>query len=281
MTLNAAAISSEGQSIAALRRQPSRRAIVAVTSGAAPGLTPSNAASFANRFGVPVLQVASEHQAFLDQLASAGGSARVVVSTTRISEQAFNVVATVAGRQPNLAPLVVITPRSGWWQCASERGGGLACWVETIRSVGNSRPARPVTFVASSGHELGHCGLGAFLNEHPGLIKSAAAWIHLGDNIGAAGGQIALQCSDDQLEASALAALEHAGVAPRQRLPRGTVPADEANSVHVGGGRYVSLLGTSRTFHTQQDRWPAAVDLDVVARHAQAVASLGVTLGAA
>jgi alanyl-tRNA synthetase len=41
--------------------------------------------------------------------------------------EAFNVVATVAGQQTDLAPIVVITPRSGWWQCASERGGGLAC----------------------------------------------------------------------------------------------------------------------------------------------------------
>ena len=44
---------------------------------------------------------------------------------------------------------------------ASERGGGLACWLEIMRAVRNGKPARDVLFVASSGHELGHLGLAA------------------------------------------------------------------------------------------------------------------------
>lgn len=278
VTLDRAAIGTEGQSIAALRRHPAVRAIVAVTSCGAPGLCPSNARSFTEPFGAPVLQVGSEHQAFLDQVAAHGTPVTVVVTATRTAAQAVNVVATVAGQRPDLAPVVVITPRSGWWQCASERGGGLACWVETLRAVSAATPVRPAIFLASSGHELGHQGLDAFLRLQPTLVTRARAWLHLGASIGAAGGQMRLQASDDEMEGHAVRALDVAGAAVAQRVPRGTVPAGEARNIHVGGGRYVSLLGGSPAFHTQQDRWPAAVDVGAVARYAQAISAVAVTL---
>jgi hypothetical protein len=260
------------------RRQTSLRGIVAVTTGGAPGLCPSNAQSFAQPFGIPVLQVGSQHQTFLNQVAANSTPVTLVASVTRTPEQAFNVVASVAGRQPDLAPLAVMTPRSGWWQCASERGGGLACWIETLRAVSAAKPARPAIFVASSGHELGHHGLDAFLRAHPELIRGARAWIHLGANIGAAGGQMRLQASDDDIESSALHALEEAALSVGTRAPRGAVPSGEARNIHVGGGRYVSLLGNGPHFHTQQDRWSAAVNVDAIARFAQSVSALAVTL---
>jgi hypothetical protein len=278
VNLDSTAISTEGQSIGLLRRGGSHRAIVAVTIGASPGLALSNAVSFAKPYGIPVLQVASEHQTRLNELAAAGRRITYVAAATRVATQGLNVVATVAGRQADLPPVVVMTPRSGWWQCASERGGGLACWMEAVRAVSAAKPARSAIFVTSSGHELGHYGLDAFLQQRPGLIKHAAAWIHLGANIGAAGGQMRLQASDDEIEARAGRALDESGAVVRQRVPRGTVPAGEARNIHVGGGRYVSLLGSGPTFHTQQDRWPAAVDLDSVVRFAQVVANLAVGL---
>src|SRR5262249_38279270 len=152
------------------------------------------------------------------------------------------VVVNVAGRRPELPPLVVMTPRSGWWQCAAERGGGLACWMESIRAVSAAKPLRPALFIASSGHEPGHYGPAAFLKEHPTLIKDAAAWIHLGANIGAAGGQMRIQASDDEIEGRMVRALDEANASVRQRVPRGTVPGGEARNIHVGGGRYVSIL---------------------------------------
>ncbi len=278
VTLDRAAIGTEGQSIAGLRRQASVRAIVAVTSCGAPGLCPSNARSFSEPFGAPVLQIGSEHQAFLEQVARDGTPVTVVATATRTPAQAVNVVATVAGQRPDLAPVVVITPRSGWWQCASERGGGLACWVETLRAVSAAKALRPAIFLASSGHELGHQGLDAFLHAQPTLVTDASAWLHLGASIGAAGGQMRLQASDDEMEGHAVRALEVVGASVTQRVPRGTVPAGEARNIHVGGGRYVSLVGGSPAFHTQQDRWPAAVDVGAVARYAQAVSAVAVTL---
>ena len=278
VTLDEAAISSEGQRIAELRKNPAVRAIVGITAGASPGLSPSNAVAFVRPYGAPVLQVGSEHQAALKEQAARGTSATFVASAARDDTTALNVVATVAGRTATLPPLVVMTPRSGWWQCASERGGGLACWMEAIRAVAAAKPARRAIFIASSGHELGHLGLDRFLAQHDGLIKDAAAWIHLGANIGAAGGATRLQASDDQIEQMASRALEASGATVRQRVPRGTVPAGEARNIHVGGGRYVSLLGNGPHFHNQSDRFPDAVDVDAVTRYARAISALAVEL---
>ncbi|MFN8063500.1 MAG: hypothetical protein U0P82_01785 [Vicinamibacterales bacterium] len=272
--LDQAAISSEGRSLAALRRDPAVTAIVAVTNGGMPGLCPSNAADFTAPYGAPVLQVSSTAREWLDGLARDGSDVRVVAEATRSRTVATNVLAAVKGTRPDLAPVVVMTPRSGWYQCVSERGGGLACWLETLQAVAAARPERTVRFIASSGHELGHLGLDAFLREEPALVRSAHAWVHLGANIGAAEGRLRLQSSSDDLESLALTAMQKAGARVDARVPRGTVPAGEARNIHVGGGRYVSLLGSSAYFHNPFDLWPQAVDLDAVMGYVAATVDL-------
>jgi hypothetical protein len=279
--LDQAGISSEGRSLADLRRGTAHRAIVAITEGTAPGLSPSNAALFARPYGVPVLQVGSEHQGTLGEFAASGAAVTLIAHVERSTTSAQNVVVSVPGTQPALPPLVIITPRSGWWHCASERGGGLACWLEIIRAVAAARPERPAIFVASSGHELGHYGLDRFIEARPGIIRQAAAWMHLGANIGAAGGAARLQAKDDEIEAIVGAALQAAGAAIRQRVPRGTVPAGEARNIHTGGGRYVSVLGSGPRFHNILDRWPDAVSTDTVTRFATALGRAAMALARA
>jgi hypothetical protein len=64
-------------------------------------------------------------------------------------------------------------------------------------------------------------------------------------------------------------------------VPRGTVPSGEARNIHVGGGRYVSLLGSGPWFHNPFDLWPQAVDLDAVVRYATATTELTLALARA
>lgn len=277
--LDGTAISSEGRSLDTLRRSH-HRAIVGITNGGQPGLTPMNAARFAEPYGVPVVQVASTDGDWLHEAAKRGDRATVVAHAVRVPDTAGNVTATVRGTITDLPPVVVITPRSGWWHCASERGGGLACWLETMRAAAAARPSRTIEFVASSGHELGHLGLDAFIAERRGLVKTAAAWVHLGANIGAAGGRMRLQAADDQMEERASAALARARTSIADRVARGTIPAGEARNIHLGGGRYVSMLGSGPYFHSLADRWPAVVDVPAIARYAAAVAELVITLAA-
>ena len=115
----------------------------------------------------------------------------------------------------------------------------------------------------------------------PALIASATAWVHLGANIGAREGRTRLQSSGDDIEALALAAAQATGARIDARVPRGTVPSGEARNIHVGGGRYVSLLGSSPYFHNPFDLWPQAVDLDAVLQYAAATVELTLRLARA
>ena len=264
------------------RRQDRHRAIVVATRGALPGFCPSNADSFLRPFGPPVLQVASEEASFLADCAREGAKAVLTAHVERTQAQAFNVVASVSGANSGAAPLVVMTPRSGWWSCASERGGGLACWLEIMRAVRDARPVRDVLFVASSGHELGHLGLDSFIERRPGLVPAAKAWIHLGANIGAAQGPgNILQASDDEMEQMMAEAMTEAGLRIDRRHPRGVEPLGEARNIHRGGGRFVSIIGKNDLFHSPDDRGPDVVDLDVVERFAKAFADVAMSLSRA
>jgi hypothetical protein len=278
-------IAPNGQEAGALgeaRRHNRHRAIVVVTRGLRPGFCPSNADSFLDSFGPPVLQVASEEAPHLAEWARQRAEALLTAHVQRMPATAFNVVARLAGTDRSLAPLVVMTPRSGWWWCASERGGGLVCWLEVMRAMRGARPARDVLFLASSGHELGHLGLDTFMEHRQNLVKNARAWIHFGANIGAAQGAANnLQASDTQMQSMLVEAMSKAGLATDRRLQPGAVPRGEALNVHRGGGRYISIIGSNDLFHNTSDRGPDAVDLAVIERFAGAVAGIATALAAA
>ena len=273
---------AEAGSVGEARRQSRHQALVVVTRGARPGFCPSNADSFLHPFGPPVLQVGSDEALFLSRCARQGAKVVLTAQAERTAAKAFNVTATVAGTHRSLAPLVVMTPRSGWWGCASERGGGLACWLEIMRATHAARPARDVVFVASSGHELGHLGLDGFIARRAGLVPAAKAWIHLGANIGAAQGPgNILQASDDAMESLMADAMTAAGLRIDRRHPRGVAPLGEARNIHHGGGRFVSIIGKNDLFHSPDDRGAEVVELHVIERFASAFAKVAATLASA
>ncbi len=273
---------AEAGALGDARRQNRHQAIVAVTRGARPGFCPSNADSFLHPFGPPVLQVSSEEAPFLADCARQGAKAVLTAHAERTQVRAFNVVASVSGTDKDAAPLVVMTPRSGWWACASERGGGLACWLEIMRATQAVRPARSVVFVASSGHELGHLGLDNFIARRPRLVPVARAWIHLGANIGAAQGPgNILQASDDAMESMMVDAVTEAGLRIDRRHPRETAPLGEAVNIRRGGGRFISIIGKNDLFHSPNDRGAEVVDLHVIERFAVAFAKVATSLAGA
>jgi hypothetical protein len=251
------------------RRLNRHRAIILVTRGGRPGLCPNNAEKFLEPFGPPVVQVSSEEKPWFDELAGARAEVTVIAQVKRTPAEAFNVTAGISGVDRSLPPLVIMTPRSGWWTCASERGGGIACWLELMRALHANKPVRDVLFVASSGHELGQRGIEIYAERRPGLIARSRAWIHFGANIGAAqepGNTV--QASDDEMEALLTRPMTAAGLTIERRVPRGTVPGGEAGVVHRGGGRYMSLIGRNALFHNPADRGPEAVDAAMIARFA-------------
>lgn len=269
-----------GPAYSKMRRETRHRAIVLITTGTMKGLSPINGSEFRHPYGPPVLQVSSSETEFLREKAAARAQVHFTAHIRRTLTRAFNVIGIVGGRNPNLKPLVVITPRSGWWQCASERGGGLACWLEVMRTLAAARPARDCHFLASSGHEIGHLGLDHFLDTRTDLVKDARAWLHFGANIGAASQPFhRLQCSDDALESLAMSEFDRAGAAIGEKVARNVVPFGEAGNIHRRGGHYLSVVGRSNGyFHHPDDRWPATVDIKMVARFASAFSQIALKL---
>jgi hypothetical protein len=249
-----------------MRRASDRAGMVIVCQGEEPGLALLNAERFREPYGCPAIQVAEMPR---------GKPSRLVSFYRRTTVEACNVVVTIPGRKWSGRPVVVMTPRSSWWQSTSERGGGLVCWLETLRALLAEAPAGDVVLTANSGHELGHLGLDAFLERRSGWDRpDGAIWVHYGANIGAAGGKLSIQSADDPLRSCMLDALVGAGQMPDAMTPKTQVPSGETRDIHRLGGRYVTLVGTNRLFHLPQDRWPHSVDVPTVERVAAGSAAM-------
>lgn len=273
----------EAQSFMEARKRSVHGAMIAICGGPRFGLPPGpallNADHFDEPFGPPVIQIPSTAGPWLLGASASGIEGRLTAETKRTPVEVLNVEARISGKHEGLAPVIVMTPRSGWFHCASERGGGIACWLEMMRAIRAERPGRDVWFIATTGHELGHLGLKHFIEEHRELVKDALAWIHLGANFTAAiGGSVRFQASDTEMETLGLQTMKDAGIAPDDRRPEGSRPFGEARDIFDGGGRYVSLLGDNGLFHHPEDRWPGSVDLDKAVRLTDAFTKLLIRL---
>jgi hypothetical protein len=271
------------QALLQARKDGGFQGIVAVAGGTTvtPGLVVLNADQYAEPFGPPVLQVATEHRDWLQELERTGVPVTFTVVMQTQAAAASNVEVRIAGQRPDLPPLVIMTPRSAWWTCTSERGGGVALWLEAMRHFAATVPDRDIVFTANTGHELGHVGLERFLARQPDLARGAHAWVHLGANFAARGSEVYYQASDENLMARGREAIGRALGVPPQTTPVGQRPLGEARNIFDAGGRYVSILGTNPLFHHPDDRWPDAVDLAQTERLARAMLELIIDLARA
>jgi len=265
-----------------IRRDSPYRALLILCAGDRPGLGLLNAEQFRHPYGAPAVHVSStDRPAVFDAIAQRA-PARLVSISRRTAARAFNLVVTLRGADRDRPPLVIMTPRSSWWQSTAERGGGIVCWLESLRALIAAPPACDVVFTANSGHELGHLGLDDFVARRPGWDGPAgeggASWVHYGANIGAAGGQLSVVSPQDDLRELAITELAQAGQPPDIVAPKNLVPSGETRDIHRAGGRYLTLVGSNPFFHVPQDRWPHSVDAGAVARVAAAMARLTVRL---
>jgi hypothetical protein len=258
------------------RRAGNHLGIIAIAHGGnvRPGLAVVNAESFSDPYGSPVLQVGTEHRTLIQAAVARRAQGQLVIDETQHTTQAYNVLVEVPGRAPDAAPVLVMTPRSGWWHSTSERGGGIAAWLEAVRSLVAKPAYRTVMFTANTGHELGHVGMLAFQSKYPGMEKSAHCWVHLGANFAAEGGEIRYQASDSGLMQLGLEYLDQEGLEPGMVTAVDTRPFGEARDIYDAGGRYVSLLGNNPLFHHPDDRWPDAVDLTKTVKATTAMVAL-------
>ncbi|HEY1431093.1 MAG TPA: hypothetical protein VGF39_05630 [Stellaceae bacterium] len=149
-----------------LRRNAVHRGLVILCKGKQSGLGLLNAERFRDPYGAPAVHVSSEAGAEVLSAAARRTSVRLASVSRRVPTRACNVVI-MYGRDRSRTPVVVMTPRSSWWQSTSERGGGLVCWLESLRALVASPPLCDVILTANSEHELGHLGLDDFLTRRP------------------------------------------------------------------------------------------------------------------
>jgi hypothetical protein len=241
------------------------RAIVVVTHSRFPGdgIALQNAEHYPEPFGPPVVQIANSHWSAIEQAMRKREVASIWLQASRTTGEAFNIQAVIEGSDSSLAPVIIMTPRSSWWNSTSERAGGLICFLEMIRKAHACKGERSLVFLANTGHELHHAGLAAFLRGRPGIEKSAYLWVHLGANFAAASPAGArLQFSDDVLKQGFIDLLKSFKPPVYEIKPHAVRAVGEARNIHDAGGRYLSILAGNDLFHHPADRWPAAVNLD-------------------
>ena len=227
-----------------------------------------NAESPLDPIPLPVLQVAPIHAApILDAI---GAEATMIVDGGRVEAPANNVVASIPGTDSGAAPVVLMTPKSGWYTCAAERGGGIAIWLEVAGRIAAEPGRRGLNLVASSGHELHHLGLDHYISELGEEAANVHAWMHLGASIGSRNGQPSYAASDAELFDVASSALNEQSV-ERQAFPVGNAGFGEARNIGEIGGRFVSLLGGHPYFHSPQDTYDRCVDAESLAKNTEAV----------
>ncbi len=258
------------------RHANTAKALVVVNLGYSPGLSLLNAFDFDEPVGPPTLQVASDEGAWLQSQAAAGEEALVVAAAERTRATAYNVTAELSGAEESLPPLAVNTPRSGWWEVAAERGGGLACWLEVMRALVDSGSPRRVFFSANTGHELGFAGMDAILDAHEELLDRAT-WIHFGANIGAASGTKGrLATSTESLREIAEPKL--ARVSRPMEYATGAGGGEMAIVHRRGGRRYMAVTNDNAYFHMREDRYPQNVDVGIVGEFARAFVEIARSL---
>lgn len=162
-----------------LRREGGRRGLVVVCQGDTPGLGLINAEDFARPYGAPAIHVSSDAREIVLAASRDGAPARLVAHSRRTAARGVNIVVALKGADRGKPPLVVMTPRSSWWQSTAERGGGLVCWLESLRALlaepNQKSLGRDVVFTANTGHELGHLGLDDFVAKRPAWDQPGGA----------------------------------------------------------------------------------------------------------
>lgn len=278
------AIASGGPNNRALlthREGNTHQALIGLVQSATRGIAMLNADSFTRPFGVPVLIVDGEFEQELVAAAQNGASAKLNVSFEIEQSTATNVEVRLAGQRSDLAPLVVMTPKSSWWTSTAERCGGIAAWLACVRELAKSKPDRDVIFTANTGHELGHVGLEYFLNQNPDLARNAHAWVHLGANFASKDCQIRIQLSNEDLRTRFVKHLSDFDVQIASEVNGDVRPGGEARNIYDAGGNYVSMLGSNRLFHHPDDRMANNVDFQTAVSTRNAIVALAKELSSA
>ncbi|MGH9549664.1 MAG: hypothetical protein ACRD3W_09820, partial [Terriglobales bacterium] len=147
-------------------------------------------------------------------------------------------------------PIIVITPLSGWFSCAGERGCGIAVALHVARELNRHSP---VTLLATTGHELGFIGgyeLGRSFEEGPAFI------VHIGACIANRATELTAVCSAERNLVESISSTL-APIGARARMPK----TPDNSHCWIGESKcwalrnrpMLSIAGLAPQFHTRGD----------------------------
>ena len=196
--------------------------VVIVTENPLGELVAYNALPNAPPWPVPVVGVAGRQGAALEAAAEGGADVRLRIAGGLHAGRAENVIARRRGRGK---PLVISTPKSGWFTCAGERGSGIAIWLGLARRLA-TRADLGLMLVAASGHEFDGYGGRLFAEHLAPKPAEARGWVHIGANVAS---------YDFALRDGAITRLDHPQAGRRLAVSEALLPAArEAFAGQVG-----------------------------------------------
>jgi hypothetical protein len=211
---------------------------------------------------LPVILVTEDD---LHTIRTSGAVISIAASVRK--REANNVIARFPGRT-GARRIVVTTPISGWFQCAGERGCGLAVAIFVSKQLSKNFA---VDLLLASGHELGFRGgfhLAESYDAEPGCV------LHLGSCIANIDAQMTSICSADTETSGRIAgALQRLGIKP-------TAPSDPANAeCWVGESMcwasnnwpMLSIAGQAPHFHSRTDLPDVVTTPDLVTNAIDAI----------
>jgi hypothetical protein len=240
-------------------------AVVAITENPLGELVAFNAPPNVAPWTVPVAAVAGADGPGLLAGARAGAIAHVRLKGAMRPGAADNVVA----RRPGPGkPLILSTPKSGWFHCAGERGSGVAIWLGLARHLA-ARPDRNLVLMTASGHEFDGYGGHLFAERLAPPPAEAAGWVHIGANVASydfalEAGKLArrptppagrrLAVSQALLPAAKQAFAGQPGYAEPADIDASAAPGEIAEYQRRGYRPLVGMVAPHPLHHTRRDR---------------------------
>ncbi|THD70853.1 hypothetical protein [Phenylobacterium sp.] len=156
-------------------------AVVAITESPLGELSALNRNPKAPPWKVPVVLAAGRDGDALKAAAAAGRSVTVRLEGRSVTRPAHNVIGHRTGPGK---PIVISTPKSGWFHCAGERGAGIAIWLGLARWLAATSD-RNIIVVASAGHEFDGYGAHHFTQTLAPKPADTRLWVAIGANVAA------------------------------------------------------------------------------------------------
>lgn len=240
-------------------------AAVAVTNGPTGRIIALNADGRRPMFDGPVALLAPDVAAPFFAAAARGESATLRLTGEGGRRPAFNLVGRIDRGRGRW--LTVSTPRSGWFTCAGERGGGIAAWLDIARWASTEASGHDLAFICNSGHEYTYLGAEEMIRAAAPRPAETGFWLHLGANLAArdwheaVGGMTPLPGTDSQRylvvspDLLPPARREFAGLAglaapySSEALSAGEL----TNVIEAGYPRVAGVFGIHRFHHVEGD----------------------------